>query len=71
MASGKVGFIGLGIMGMGMAKNLLKSGRHLVVWNRSSEKCAQLGTENVVVAASPREVHDYFVDCASYVEVSF
>ena len=38
----KVGFIGLGIMGEGMAKNLAKSGRSLVVWNRSPAKCEAL-----------------------------
>ena len=38
----KVGFIGLGIMGEGMAKNLAKSGRSLVVWNRSPAKCLSL-----------------------------
>uniref|UniRef100_A0A7S2V669 6-phosphogluconate dehydrogenase NADP-binding domain-containing protein n=1 Tax=Fibrocapsa japonica TaxID=94617 RepID=A0A7S2V669_9STRA len=41
-SSGKFGFVGLGIMGQGMAANLLKSGRDLVVWNRSEEKCQQL-----------------------------
>ena len=36
--SAPVGFIGLGIMGLGMARNLLRSGRTLVVWNRSVAK---------------------------------
>jgi 3-hydroxyisobutyrate dehydrogenase-like beta-hydroxyacid dehydrogenase len=36
------GFIGLGIMGRGMALNLLKKGFKLVVWNRSADKCAEL-----------------------------
>ena len=34
----KLGFIGLGIMGLGMADNLAKGGRKLMVWNRSVEK---------------------------------
>ncbi|MEJ2058586.1 MAG: NAD(P)-binding domain-containing protein, partial [Desulfofustis sp.] len=32
----KVGFIGLGIMGKPMSKNLLKAGYDLVVMNRSA-----------------------------------
>ena len=32
--SEKVGFIGLGIMGRGMAHNLLKAGFSVRVWNR-------------------------------------
>lgn len=31
----KVGFIGLGVMGTGMASNLLKAGHAVTVWNRS------------------------------------
>ena len=31
----RVGFIGLGIMGMGMARNLRKAGFELQVWNRT------------------------------------
>lgn len=31
----KIGFIGLGIMGKPMSKNLLKAGHSLVVFNRS------------------------------------
>ena len=35
-----VGFLGLGIMGEAMARNLLKSGKFesVTVWNRSSAK---------------------------------
>ena len=33
----KVGFIGLGIMGKPMSKNLIKAGYDLVVFNRSKE----------------------------------
>jgi len=31
----RIGFIGLGIMGRPMARNLLKAGYLLTVWNRS------------------------------------
>ena len=33
MIDRSVGFIGLGHMGFGMAKNLVQSGMHLVVWD--------------------------------------
>jgi 3-hydroxyisobutyrate dehydrogenase-like beta-hydroxyacid dehydrogenase len=41
----KVGFAGLGIMGTGMARNLLKSGlfASVSVWNRSIAKVGWLG----------------------------
>ena len=38
----KVGFIGLGNMGLGMAANLLKAGHELTVYNRTREKAAPL-----------------------------
>jgi len=34
----KIGFIGLGVMGAPMAKNLLKAGHHVVVYDIISEK---------------------------------
>lgn len=43
--SANVGFIGLGIMGMGMSKRLLGGGHALNVWNRSKDKCDQLKSE--------------------------
>jgi 2-hydroxy-3-oxopropionate reductase len=52
-----VGFIGLGIMGRPMAKNLMDAGYELVVHNRSPEKVEELAEEGDVTAAgSPREV---------------
>jgi 2-hydroxy-3-oxopropionate reductase len=52
----RVGFIGLGIMGMPMARNLMDSGYELTVHNRSPEKAEELGKEGATVAATPREV---------------
>ncbi len=52
----KVGFIGLGIMGKPMARNLMQIGHELVVYNRSREKADELAEEGAVVAGSPREV---------------
>jgi len=51
-----IGFIGLGIMGRPMAKNLLKAGHSLVVHNRSRGVVEELGREGAKVATSPREV---------------
>jgi 3-hydroxyisobutyrate dehydrogenase-like beta-hydroxyacid dehydrogenase len=52
----KIGFIGLGRMGSGMARNLLRAGHELAVYNRSREKAEALGREGARVANSPREV---------------
>jgi 2-hydroxy-3-oxopropionate reductase len=53
----KIGFIGLGIMGRPMAKNLMKAGYELVLHNRSPEKAEELAEEgNATAAASPMEV---------------
>jgi 3-hydroxyisobutyrate dehydrogenase-like beta-hydroxyacid dehydrogenase len=38
----KVGFIGLGAMGRGMAKRLLNAGHEVHVWNRSPAPCEEL-----------------------------
>ena len=53
---GKVGFIGLGIMGKPMARNLMEAGYELAVYNRSREKADELAEEGAIAAASPREV---------------
>jgi len=52
----RVGFIGLGIMGKPMARNLMNSGYELTVHNRSPEKAEELGEEGATVAATPKEV---------------
>ena len=48
----KIGFIGLGIMGKPMAKNLLKAGFPLVVHNRSRAKVDELVKEGAAAAGS-------------------
>lgn len=50
------GFLGLGIMGNAMARNLVKAGFKVTVWNRSQEKCAELAALGATVAATPAEV---------------
>lgn len=52
----RVGLIGLGLMGSPMAKNLLKAGFPLTVWNRTGERAQKLGQEGAKVASSPGEV---------------
>jgi 2-hydroxy-3-oxopropionate reductase len=52
----KVGFIGLGIMGKPMAKNLIEAGHELVLYNRTREKAEDLAGDGATVAESPREV---------------
>ncbi|HEU4494399.1 MAG TPA: NAD(P)-binding domain-containing protein, partial [Rubrobacteraceae bacterium] len=39
----RVGFVGLGIMGKPMAKNLMDAGYDLTVHNRSPQKALELG----------------------------
>ena len=51
----KLGFIGLGAMGAPMARNLLKAGHELAVWNRSSEKVVPLVEVGARRADSPAD----------------
>jgi 2-hydroxy-3-oxopropionate reductase len=52
----KVGFVGLGIMGMPMARNLMRAGYELMVFNRSPGKAEELAQEGARVAGSVVEV---------------
>ncbi len=52
----KIGYIGLGIMGAAIARNLMKAGHELVVHNRSQEIVQQLVSEGATAAHSPKEV---------------
>lgn len=52
----RIGFIGLGIMGKPMARNLLAAGYELTVHSRSSGPVEQLASEGAAVAASPAAV---------------
>lgn len=51
----KIGFLGIGIMGKPMARNLMKAGFDLLVWNRTAAKCDELVAEGAGIAASPAE----------------
>jgi 2-hydroxy-3-oxopropionate reductase len=55
----RIGFIGLGIMGRPMARNLIKAGHQLVVHSRSQGPVDELVAEAgdaAIAASSPREV---------------
>ena len=52
MANPTIGFIGLGIMGKPMARNLLKAGYSLVIDNRSRAAVDELYKEGAQPAAS-------------------
>jgi 3-hydroxyisobutyrate dehydrogenase len=54
--SERVGFIGLGIMGRGMARNLLKAGFDVSVWNRTRSRADELAAEGAGTAESPAEL---------------
>jgi 2-hydroxy-3-oxopropionate reductase len=60
----KIGYIGLGLMGKSMARNILKAGFPLVVHNRSQAAVNELVGEGASSASSPAEV-------AAHVDVVF
>ena len=51
----KIGFIGLGSMGLPMAAHLVKAGHSLTVYNRTRERADSLAQQGAKVAGSPRE----------------
>ncbi|HEX5657222.1 MAG TPA: NAD(P)-dependent oxidoreductase [Polyangiales bacterium] len=51
----KIGFIGLGSMGVGVARRLLKAGHTLTVWNRSPAPVQALVAEGAVAAQDPAQ----------------
>ncbi|MDQ2672387.1 MAG: 2-hydroxy-3-oxopropionate reductase [Actinomycetota bacterium] len=54
---GRVGFVGLGLMGAPMARNLMEAGHELVLYNRTRNKAEELASAGSArVAGSPREV---------------
>ncbi len=52
----RVGFVGTGIMGEPMARNLMKAGFHLTVWNRTRAKTDSLAELGADVAETPAAV---------------
>jgi 2-hydroxy-3-oxopropionate reductase len=50
-----IAFLGIGLMGLPMSKNLLKAGYPLTVWNRTRAKTLPLAERGARVGASPSE----------------
>merc|ERR1719192_484538 len=50
------GFLGLGIMGSGIVKNLLNSGHNVTVWNRTTEKVRDFLEAGAKEALTPSDV---------------
>ena len=54
--NGKIGIVGLGTMGMPMARNLIKAGFVVTVYNRTPAKAVKMAEEGAIQAMSPRDV---------------
>jgi 3-hydroxyisobutyrate dehydrogenase len=52
---GRVAVLGTGIMGGPMARNLLRAGHEVTVWNRTAEKAKTLEDEGARVASTPAD----------------
>jgi len=59
----QLGFLGLGIMGYPMARNLLRAGHRVALWSHTAHKARQLAeTENGICCETPRQVGE-FAEC--------
>ena len=59
----KLGFLGLGLMGYPMARNLLRAGHQVALWSHTAAKARQLADEERgVLCSTPREVGQ-FAEC--------
>lgn len=66
--SEKIGFIGLGIMGRGMVKNLMDAGFDVSVWNRTTARTEPFAAAGAHVGATPSAVakrSDIIITCVS------
>lgn len=52
----KIGFIGLGLMGVPMVKRLLTAGYEVAVWNRSLQKSKDISMDGAKIAQSPQDL---------------
>jgi len=52
----KLGYLGLGMMGLPMSRRLLNAGHELAAWNRSAGKAKSLVEAGARLAANPHEV---------------
>ncbi len=58
MAKDRVGFIGLGVMGKPMARNLIEAGHELVLYSRTRASVDEVAGDGATAASSAREVAD-------------
>jgi 3-hydroxyisobutyrate dehydrogenase len=68
MSEMRVGFVGLGIMGSRMARNLAQKGFQVTVWNRTRARAEALAPFGVRLASSPAELAsqvDAFCTCVA------
>jgi 3-hydroxyisobutyrate dehydrogenase len=56
MGMQRIGFVGLGVMGSGMAGRLMDAGFEVAVYNRTKEKTAELAGRGARVGATPADV---------------
>jgi 3-hydroxyisobutyrate dehydrogenase-like beta-hydroxyacid dehydrogenase len=70
----KLGFLGLGLMGYPMARNLARAGHQLAVWSKTASKAKQLASEEKATACgSPKEVaaqSDFIFACVGDTRMS-
>jgi 3-hydroxyisobutyrate dehydrogenase len=52
----KLGYLGLGMMGLPMTRRLINAGHDVTIWNRSSGKAAALVEAGAKLATHPRNV---------------
>nr|WP_268807731.1 NAD(P)-dependent oxidoreductase [Marinobacterium lutimaris] len=71
MSSTRIGFIGMGLMGVPMSTRLLEAGFAVTVWNRNADKCQPLAERGARVAGSIAELCanvDVIMTCVSNTE---
>jgi 3-hydroxyisobutyrate dehydrogenase-like beta-hydroxyacid dehydrogenase len=70
----KLGFLGLGLMGYPMARNLARAGHQLAVWSNTASKAKQLASEEKAAAcdtpAQVAEQADYVFACVGNTKMS-
>lgn len=70
----KLGFLGLGLMGYPMARNLARAGHQVSVWSHTAKKAQQLASEEKAIAcATPKQVAeqaDFVFACVGDTQMS-
>jgi 3-hydroxyisobutyrate dehydrogenase-like beta-hydroxyacid dehydrogenase len=60
----KLGFLGLGLMGYPMARNLLRAGHEVALWSHTAAKASELAAaENGRFCETPKQVGQFATDC--------